>query len=183
MSTATLQASIFDVHPSGVSIEGPWVKKDGIPHDFGINFCGGGKCRKCGAHLTTPQWPQYCDERLLKNEEPVFSEEVQRLNKTIDSKEEAIERSMGNANERWKTAALDTIVEIAQKTPSFTSDDVLAVLDRLDVKTHDTRALGGIFVQAARLGWIRKTGAYVPSKRPACHSRPILVWESLLHSA
>lgn len=113
----------------------------------------------------------------------VFSEEVQRLNKTIDTKEEAIERSMGNANERWKTAALDTIVEIAQKTPSLTSDDVLAVLDRLDVKTHDTRALGGIFVQAARLGWIRKTGAYVPSKRPACHSRPILVWESLLRSA
>lgn len=97
-----------------------------------------------------------------------------------DTKEQAIKRATNHANPEWKSAALDAIVEIASKQVCFTSDDVLGALDRLDVTTHDTRALGGILTAAARLKWIRKSGNYIPSKRPACHSRPILIWESLI---
>lgn len=129
--------------------------------------------------IIPPFYPEEVQVKLRKGIEQSFSASASRT-VDFDSKQEAMKRSMNHANPDWKAAALDAIVEVASKQASFTSDDILAVLDRLDVKTHDTRALGGILTAAARLKWIRKSGNYVPSKRPACHSRPILIWESLI---
>lgn len=110
-----------------------------------------------------------------------FSDVIIANNKEYETKKEAIRKAMKNANEEIKTAALDGIVAIAQECAYVTSDDVLEYLADRNYTTHDTRFLGGIFIQAARMGWIRKSGNYRPSKRKECHHRPILIWESFLY--
>ena len=63
-----------------------------------------------------------------------------------------------NANECWKRLALATIKRMARQKEVFTSYDVVQKLNESDIKTHDLRAIGGVFVKARNQGLIESVG-------------------------
>lgn len=76
----------------------------------------------------------------------------------------------------WKERALEAVRLTAITRAEFISDDVWEVgnLDR----AREDRALGPVFLQAARLGWIKKTDRVKPSVRSHLSGKP--VWISLI---
>jgi hypothetical protein len=85
-----------------------------------------------------------------------------------------------NANEEWVGAAADIVARLAAAKKTFTTDDVWEELAKLDVRTHEPRAMGAVMSAAKRMKMVSSTSTYVISTRPECHSRPIRVWESLV---
>lgn len=92
----------------------------------------------------------------------------------------AIQQADHHADQRWKQAALETVRRLAEQLDEFTTDEIWAVLDGLNVDTHEPRALGAVIRQASRKGWITKTGRTRQSQRPECHARDIAIWRSEL---
>lgn len=72
----------------------------------------------------------------------------------------------------WLTDAQGVVNALAASGEPFSADDVWAKVGA----PPEPRALGAVMVFAARQGWIRKTGLYRPSTRPAAHARPIAEW-------
>lgn len=99
------------------------------------------------------------------------------------AKEAGIERAELGANPYWAVTALWAVRSVASRKPSLTTDDVWAVLEDLQVKTPEHRAMGAVMRQAAVSGYIEPTDSYVRSRRPQCHCRPVLYWRSLLFDA
>ncbi len=95
----------------------------------------------------------------------------------------AVARCADNANKGWREKALTIVKELCRTNREITTDMVWRELGKTGWKTHDPRALGSILLAANSLGLCKKTGRYVPSERPACHRRPIPVWESLWFAA
>jgi hypothetical protein len=93
---------------------------------------------------------------------------------------EAIERVEEHANDRWIAEVRDVVRLLASCRHEFTTDDVWLQVDRLDVTTHEPRAMGAVMRFAARSGWVTATDRVVSSLRPECHCRPVRVWQSLL---
>lgn len=83
-----------------------------------------------------------------------------------------------SADAKWKIEALRIVSELAATKHEFTTDDVWEQLDKLDVSTHEPRAMGAVMTTARRMKLISSTLVHVISTRPACHSRPIKVWKS-----
>lgn len=106
---------------------------------------------------------------------PLTPEEQGRL-----ARDAAIERAELGANPVWAVTALWAVRFLASRRPSFTTDDVWAVLDDLQVETPERRALGGVMRHAAAAGFITPTDTFIRSHRPECHCRPVLCWRSLL---
>jgi hypothetical protein len=96
-----------------------------------------------------------------------------------DARDEAVTRVGANADQAWAARALQAVGFLAMTQPTFTSDDVWAMLAD-SVTTHEPRALGFVLKRAASLGYCEATDAWVQSARPDCHARPIRVWRSLL---
>lgn len=95
-----------------------------------------------------------------------------------DAKEEAIAHVGINADPAWITTCYNIIVAVAFNKQRFTSDDVWAELDKSKIEApHEPRALGAVLKQVAKEGLIRATDEWVPSKRVACHARPVRCWE------
>lgn len=94
-------------------------------------------------------------------------------------RERAMRRALEHANQNWVRIATNVICDLAFSRQSFTTDDVWTVLETAypSVTTQEPRALGPLMRSAARQGLIRATGGYIPSTRPACNARPIMVWE------
>lgn len=80
-----------------------------------------------------------------------------------------------NAGDEWQEYAIALIRSVAKAKGRFTSDEVMEAMER---KPHNTKALGPAMLQAAKLGIIRKSGDFLPSRRRHC--TPIIVWESAL---
>jgi hypothetical protein len=95
-----------------------------------------------------------------------------------EAKREAMERVDTHANPDWKATALQAVLWLANDREHITSDDVWDLLNNRDVETHEPRALGAIMKRVAQGGFIEVTDRYVPSRRAACHGRPIRVWRS-----
>jgi hypothetical protein len=81
-----------------------------------------------------------------------------------------------NAAPEWQVLALDALRRTAEARVDFISDDVWTV--GALPKTRDDRALGPIFRDGIRKGWIRKTSLLRPSVRSHLSGKP--VWQSLI---
>ena len=92
------------------------------------------------------------------------------------ARDEALERVEGHADPGWQVRALDALRRTAEAKAEFISDDVWKVAELPE--TRDNRALGPIFRDAIRKGWIRKTYQLRPSVRSHLSGKP--VWESLI---
>lgn len=109
-----------------------------------------------------------------------FTESIRRHNppEQMDLLE-ALTLVQEHANKEWFSAALKQVHWLCLSRKEFTTDDVHAVLDRMDVATHEKRALGAVMREAAKKGWCRGTSNYTPSIRKEAHKRPLMIWESL----
>lgn len=92
----------------------------------------------------------------------------------------ALEKVEQAANQEWLQRATERVRYLCQTRYEWCSDDVWSYLDTLDIVTGDNRALGAVIRKAAMDGWCAGTDRVVKSKRPACHSRPVALWQSLL---
>ena len=92
-------------------------------------------------------------------------------------KQEAISRVRDNADQDWRTYALNAVRRIAQQRSEFTTDNVWESLEGW-ASTHDPRAMGAVMTDAARAGICRKSDRVRPSERKECHRRPIAIWIS-----
>lgn len=88
------------------------------------------------------------------------------------AKDEAIDRVEQNADQRWLHNARIAILNLARSGGTFTTDDLWATLRQ----PHEPRAMGAAIRAAVRDGIIHPTGDYRPSRRVACHGRPLRVW-------
>ena len=96
---------------------------------------------------------------------------------TANARAVALEQVEDHADPEWKDRALAAVRLTAQSKPEFISDDVWEI-GQLD-STREARALGPVFIQAAKNGWIRKTDKVRPSVRSHLSGKPI--WVSLIY--
>src|SRR5579864_3212859 len=89
------------------------------------------------------------------------------------AKNQAIADVSDHADELWKVAARSMVYKVAVRMPTFTSDDVWrAGLP----KPREPRALGAVFNQLAREGFIETTGEFRRTAQVLRHSAPVAVW-------
>ena len=69
-----------------------------------------------------------------------------------------VDAGTANANPNWRKSALAVVKRLAKKRETLTAPEVLDVLSKSDVHTHDLRAIGGVLVEARRLGFIQSAG-------------------------
>jgi hypothetical protein len=96
---------------------------------------------------------------------------------------EVLARVERNASCEWKQAAERIVRDLCRTMASFTSDFVLAELDKQGIYTHENRALGAVMKNACRDGLCEPTGTYLPSTRPQSHKRPQMLWRSIPQSS
>jgi hypothetical protein len=89
----------------------------------------------------------------------------------------ALERVESNTDSIWRAEALSVIRELCLTRDTFICDDVWDLGLR---STHNDKALGPVMIQAAKLGWCRKTDRVRPSRRSHLSGKP--VWESQLRA-
>lgn len=122
-------------------------------------------------------------ERIDAADDALLEPEGHVQKRTMSETTEAIEHGYRKSKEQWRTAALAAVRKVAKSYRRFTIDDVRAVMegDGTLHGTHDLRALGGVLRTALKIGAIRRTEKYAPSSHG--HSRPIVIWESLVTAA
>lgn len=98
-------------------------------------------------------------------------------------RDEAIDRVEEHAHVDWNHEVDQAILKTARHHPFFTTDDVWAALLELPASTHEPRAMGAAMRRAYTAGWIRPVDRWELSKRPACHRRPVRIWQSLFVEA
>ena len=100
-----------------------------------------------------------------------------------DITDRAIARCHAAANPAWKVEVLFIIGELAKAKRTLTADDVWAIIYQVPdfPKTHEPRAMGGVFREAARDGVIRLLDVHTNTMRPVAHRRPMHVWGSLIY--
>lgn len=91
---------------------------------------------------------------------------------------EALQRAEAHADPDWKDKAREIILELARIRVEFTTDEVWGELDAAGLETREPRALGALMREAAANHFIAPTDRYRPSRRVACHGRPIRIWRS-----
>ena len=96
---------------------------------------------------------------------------------------EAVERSAKNANPLWVDTARSVGVAMSRRFPRCTAADFdLAMMrDFPNVKTHDTRAMGGVVRWLIREGYFEKTNDWQEDPRPNCHNGGCRVLRSLAY--
>lgn len=94
---------------------------------------------------------------------------------TVDT---VIFKATNNSDRTWREEAEATIELLMKRKREFTSEDVLRILDERGIKTHDNRALGGLFLKQSRAGRIEFT-RYTKATRGSRHRAPIAVWQSV----
>lgn len=103
------------------------------------------------------------------------------LPEAIEAREEAIARVDAHAEEQWKQACRNAIMEIASIKAEFSTDDIWEFMYQNNIEQpHENRAMGAVIREAHKLGIIKPTDRYVNSLRPECHRRPIKIWLSLI---
>jgi hypothetical protein len=91
------------------------------------------------------------------------------------ARDAALDQVDEHADQLYKDAAALAIATLARERAEFTADDVRETIPE-GVTTHDTRALGPIFLAAARAGIIVRTERTVPSRYR--HATQMRVWRS-----
>lgn len=97
-------------------------------------------------------------------------------------RDEGIARAEAGAPAVALADADEAVRTVARLQPFFTTDDVWAQLAAMGAPSFpEPRAMGAVFVRAEAAGVIAPTDDYEPSKRRACHRRPLRVWRSLVY--
>lgn len=94
-------------------------------------------------------------------------------------RETGLERVDRAAEPDWKDLAYEAVEATARRLPEFISDDVWEY-GGLE-STREDRALGPVFLRAARAGLIVKTDRVRPSVRSHLSGKP--VWRSTVYGA
>lgn len=96
---------------------------------------------------------------------------------------QAAERAGRAADPDWMIAAINAVKTVASRQPTFTTDDVWALLANSGQETPEGRAMGAVMRRAAKEGIASTTEPpeYRPSVRSECHGRPVRVWK-IAHS-
>jgi len=97
---------------------------------------------------------------------------------TIDELNGILDDVRERADRAWKIAAWEAIRQLMKYGDEFTADDVWEMIEPLGVKTHEPNAMGAIFNEAARAGWIVSDNKYQPSCRRKAHRRMVRVWRA-----
>tara|TARA_B100000287_G_scaffold144271_1_gene136164 strand:+ start:2721 stop:3083 length:363 start_codon:yes stop_codon:yes gene_type:complete len=98
------------------------------------------------------------------------------------AKEKGMEQGNKNSDEDFKRVATKAIHTYAKSKEFVTANDVWDTLDTLGITTHDNRALGSLFLKAAKNKWIEKTNQTIQSNRETRHAGDVRVWRSLLYN-
>jgi len=103
-----------------------------------------------------------------------------RRNRTAgeQAREDAIDQAERGAGEDWMMDALLATRIVARARPTFTTDEVWAVLGR--DPSIEGRAMGAVLRHAAGAGLCRRTDTTRKSLRVICHRRDLRVWQSLI---
>jgi hypothetical protein len=98
------------------------------------------------------------------------------------AKKEGMDRAERHANEEWKRIMYELIVQVARRRRRLTADDVYDLYYQTGqtADTHEHRALGPVFTNAAKAGVIKKTAFFIKSRRKSKHASPLQIWESLI---
>lgn len=106
-------------------------------------------------------------------------EPTRRITNGRELRDNAIERALDHAGDKWQILALEVIRTTAEKYEEFFSDDYLRVAGALALPPPpDPRSWGGIVRRAKYYGWISKTGELRESARAVCHAAPKPVYRS-----
>lgn len=90
---------------------------------------------------------------------------------------EAMGRAYDHADDEWRGAARQAVIEVAHACVDFTADDVWEVLATSSAGTHNPSALGPVLTRLASDGWIEKTGERRQTRLARRH-RDLTVWRS-----
>lgn len=91
-----------------------------------------------------------------------------------DTLDVALRRVGRAAGPTWMAAAVGAVWSLARERAEFTADEVWSRL----AAPSEPRALGAAFRRAQRMGIVRPTERFVPSKRAGRHHAPVRVWAS-----
>lgn len=105
------------------------------------------------------------------------SEQLDLFAQAAEQRQAALVRVEEHADDGWLSQALEAVRQCAQRYPEFISDVVWEYTDL--PHTREDRALGSVFLKAARQGWIKKTDRVRPSVRSNLSPKP--VWRSLIY--
>lgn len=98
----------------------------------------------------------------------------------IFKQEKATERAItiaGNfADQQWYSEAIAALDVLCKRGEDFTTDELWRLLEGVEVKTLEPRAMGDVIRRAARSHKIFSTGGYRKSIRKECHRRPLAIW-------
>ena len=90
-------------------------------------------------------------------------------------RDEALARVEANADEEWLDYAKARLLEYLQCHETMFTDDFV---ESIEWKPRELRALGPVFLHAARQKWMRKSGRFRKSIRSNMTEKP--VWDSLV---
>ncbi len=89
-----------------------------------------------------------------------------------------INKTTANAQPEWREEAEATMHLLIKLGDDFTSEEVIRILDEKGVRTHELRALGGLFQSFSKKGYIRFI-RYTKATRNSRHSAPVALWRPL----
>lgn len=93
------------------------------------------------------------------------------------ARDKAVARGLMKADPVWVAEAERAVLKVSAGGKRFTADDVFIVLEGVGVKTHDTRALGGVMTGLRKRGEILPLMEFVATTRKSRHAAPIRVWQ------
>ncbi len=96
------------------------------------------------------------------------------MNKAQIQRDLALDRVEAGAPDNWIERAVCVIRQLAKESAFITTDEVW---ERMDAPP-EPRAMGAAMRRAQREGIISPSNQVRNSNRPACHARPIRIWEA-----
>jgi len=94
---------------------------------------------------------------------------------------EGIRAATDASDSEWRTEVLNLLYELLVVKKEITADDLNHAMENFNLELKYPNALGGIFREAAKRKWCRKTDKYIASDIPRKHMRPLRVWASTLY--
>ena len=131
--------------------------------------------------MTRKTTAQRAGGKTTKGGRPKSARPVLDAKASKEARDEGIGRAEANAGQDWNDAMDMVVIEVAQRKPWFTSDDVVELADQKGIETpKEPRALGGVLRRAAIDRVCEKEPVPgVPTRRVSRHRAPLTVWRSL----
>lgn len=98
-----------------------------------------------------------------------------------NAKRAALTQVESHADPDWKSYALKTVKQVAERFAEFSTDKVLEAMQDAPVFTHELRALGPVMLSAQRAGYIESTSRFENSASVSRHKAPKRIWQSMIY--